>query len=195
MEARFFATPAAFRKWLKANHAREKELWVGFHKVTTGKRSLAWSESVEEALCAGWIDGVRKRIDDGNYMIRFTPRKPSSTWSAVNIKRMAVLVEDGRALPAGIAAFARRSAKKSGIYSYEQRDFAKLDAAQAKQFRANRAAWKYFQAEAPWYRRTVTFWVASAKREETRARRFATLVASCAKGQRIAPVPAPARTK
>jgi uncharacterized protein YdeI (YjbR/CyaY-like superfamily) len=185
MAPRFFATPAAFRRWLVVHHAKKAELWVGFHKRATGRPSLTWPESVDEALCVGWIDAVRKRIDDESYMIRFTPRRAASTWSAVNIKRMAVLVEEGRVLPAGLAAFARRAEKKSGTYSYEQRENLELDAAQERQFRAHRAAWKYFQSEAPWYRRTTTYWVVGAKKEETRRRRLAVLIDNCAMGKRI----------
>lgn len=191
MAPRFFATPATFRKWLEAHHATATELWVGFHKRATGKPSLTWPDSVDEALCAGWIDGVRKRVDDESYVIRFTPRKPSSTWSAVNIAKMAVLLAECRVLPAGLSAYEKRSEKKSGTYSYEQRESAKLDAVQERQFRAHRAAWEYFEAQAPWYRRTVTHWVASAKREETRQRRLAALIDCCASGQSI---PALART-
>jgi uncharacterized protein YdeI (YjbR/CyaY-like superfamily) len=187
---RFFASPAAFRKWLEAHHAKDRELLVGFYKAGSGRPSITWPESVDEALCVGWIDGVRRRIDDESYTIRFTPRRAGSTWSVVNSGRMAVLIEAGRALPAGLAAFARRTGKKSGIYSYEQRESAKLDAAQVRQFRARPAAWNYFQAQAPWYRRTTTCWVVSAKREATRERRLAVLIDNCARG---CPIPAVAK--
>jgi uncharacterized protein YdeI (YjbR/CyaY-like superfamily) len=192
MAPRFFATPAAFRKWLAVHHARKTELWVGFHKRATGKPSLTWPESVDEALCAGWIDGVRKRIDDESYMIRFTPRKSSSTWSAVNIGRMAALTQEGRVLPAGLAAFAKRTEKKSGTYSYEQREAAELDAAQQRQLRAHPAAWKHFQAQAPWYRRTVAHWVTRAKKEETRQRRLTALIECCKRGELIPAIARPA---
>jgi uncharacterized protein YdeI (YjbR/CyaY-like superfamily) len=181
---RFFATPAAFRAWLAEHHATASVLWVGFHKVGTGRPSITWPQSVDEALCAGWIDGIRKRLDDHSYVIRFTPRKPTSTWSAVNIKRMEELVAQGRVLPAGLAAFERRPREKSG-YSYEQRKAAKLDRASERLFRANAAAWKYFQSLAPGYRRTAVWWVVTAKKEETRQRRLATLIQRCAQRKPI----------
>ena len=182
---RFFATPAAFRRWLERNHARESALWVGFHKVGSGKKSITWPQSVDEALCFGWIDGVRRRIDDERYSIRFTPRKPTSIWSAVNIRRMEELSAAGRVRPAGQAAFERRSAKKSAIYAYEQRREMVLDPAYEEELRRDEAAWKHFQGEAPWYRRTVTYWVMSAKKEETREKRLRELIAASAAGQRI----------
>ena len=138
-----------------------------------------------EALCFGWIDGIRRRIDDQSYSIRFTPRKPTSIWSAVNVKRMGELVAEGRVRPAGLAAFERRSAKKSGIYAYEQRGEIALDPAFEKELRRDKAAWKYLQDEAPWYRRLTTYWVMSAKREETRRKRLGELIAASAAGRRI----------
>ena len=185
MQPSFFATPAHFAKWLKAHHASHRELWVGFYKKGSGRPSITWPESVDEALCVGWIDGIRKRIDEESYVIRFTPRKATSTWSSINIARMAVLIEAGRVHPAGHAAFARRSEKKSGIYAYEQRKAARFDAATSKRFRANRAAWKYFAARPPGYRQLATWWVVSAKKEETRQRRIARLIAVSAEGREI----------
>lgn len=184
-EPRFFATPADFRKWLEKHHATERELLVGFYKKDSGKPSITWPESVDEALCVGWIDGVRKRIDDESYTIRFTPRKASSTWSAVNIKRITELIAEGRVLPAGLAAFEKRSEKKSGIYAYEQKDAAELDTAAEKQFRAHKAAWEFFQSQPAGYRKTLTWWVVNAKKEETRQKRLAQLIEASAGGRRL----------
>ena len=181
----FFAKPAAFRKWLERNHGAAHELWVGFYKKETGRPSITWPESVDEALCVGWIDGIRKRIDDESYTIRFTPRKARSIWSAVNIARVAELTREGRMLPAGLAAFERRSADKSAIYAYEQRKNAAFDEAAERQFRANAKAWEFFQAQPPGYRKTATYKVISAKREETRQKRLAALIADSAAGRRI----------
>ena len=181
----FFATPAAFRRWLEKHHESTPELLVGFYKTGSGKPSITWPQSVDEALCVGWIDGVRRRIDDESYSIRFTPRRPTGIWSAVNIRRMGELIAEGRVLPAGLAAFERRSEEKSKIYAYEQRHSAVLDPAFEKEFKKNRAAWKYFQGEAPWYRRNTTHRVMSAKREETRWKRLAELIAASAAGCRI----------
>jgi uncharacterized protein YdeI (YjbR/CyaY-like superfamily) len=183
-EPRFFATPADFRRWLEEHHATARELLVGFYKKDSGKPSITWPESVDEALCVGWIDGVRKRIDDESYTIRFTPRKASSTWSAVNIKRITELIAEGRVLPAGLAAFEKRSEEKSGIYSYEQREAAELDPEAEKQFRANEAAWEFFQAQPAWYRKTAIWRVVSAKKEETRQKRLALLIEASAGGRR-----------
>ncbi len=143
----------------------------------------------------GWIDGVRKSVDERSYMIRFTPRKASSTWSAVNLKRMAELIRDVRVLPAGLAAFESRSEAKSGLYSYEQRGEARLDADMERQFRANAAAWKYFQDQPPWYRKMTTWWVVSAKKEETRQKRLATLIEDSAHGRPIGPLKRPGKAK
>jgi uncharacterized protein YdeI (YjbR/CyaY-like superfamily) len=160
-------------------------LWVGFHKKATGRPSLTWPESVDEALCFGWIDGLRKSIDADSYMIRFTPRRPGSTWSLVNSRRARALIEEGRMQPAGLAAFKARDPVKSGTYSFEQRSAAALDAESEARFMADRAAWRFFQAQPAGYRRTAIFWVVSARREETRARRLATLIADSAAGQRL----------
>ncbi|HEV8240636.1 MAG TPA: YdeI/OmpD-associated family protein [Thermoanaerobaculia bacterium] len=181
----FFATPAAFRRWLEKHHESERELLVGFYKTGSGKPSITWPQSVDEALSFGWIDGVRRRIDDESYSIRFTPRKATSNWSAINVKRMGELVAEGRVRPAGLAAFERRSPKKTAIYSYEQRHGAVFDPAFEKELRRNEQAWKYLQEEAPWYRRVTTHWVMSAKREETRRKRLAELIEASAAGRRI----------
>lgn len=186
MEPHFFATPEDFRAWLQANHATVGELWVGFYKVGTGRPSITWPQSVDEALCVGWIDGVRKRIDDESYVIRFTPRRPGSIWSAVNIKRMGELIAEGRVHPAGLAAFEKRRDDRSAIYSYEQRKTAELPEEYERRFRENTAAWEFFQSQPPGYRRTATFWVVSAKKEETRKKRISTLIADSAAGRRIA---------
>jgi uncharacterized protein YdeI (YjbR/CyaY-like superfamily) len=187
-KAIFFASPSEFRSWLDQHHAEAQELWVGFYKRDTGKPSLTWPESVDCALCFGWIDGVRKSLGETRYMIRFTPRKPTSTWSAINIKRVAALEKMGLMRPSGRKAFQKRKDDKSGIYSYEQRKTATLTAAQQREFRAKKPAWEYFQSQPPWYRRTATFWVASAKKEETRQRRLAALIESSGDGRRIGPL-------
>src|SRR6266853_1634998 len=180
MKPRFFKTPSTFRKWLAANHAKSKELWVGFYKKGSGKPSITSPESVDEALCFGWIDGVRKRIDDISYVIRFTPRKPSSIWSAVNVKRVAELTALGLMQPEGISAFEHRKEARSGIYSYEQKTAARLDDADEKRFRANKKAWEFFQAQPPGYRRLMIWRVVSAKKVETRAKRLEVLIAGSA---------------
>jgi uncharacterized protein YdeI (YjbR/CyaY-like superfamily) len=192
---KFFAMQAEWRAWLEENHARIEELWVGFHKKASGKPSITWPESVDEALCFGWIDGLRKSVNETSYMIRFTPRRECSTWSAVNIARVAELASRERMHPAGVAAFARRLAEKSEVYSYEQRKTAKFDAADERRFRANAKAWKYFEAKAPGYRRTATWWVISAKKEETRKKRLATLMECCAQGREIGPMRSQAKKK
>jgi uncharacterized protein YdeI (YjbR/CyaY-like superfamily) len=176
MKPLFFATPADFRAWLDLHHARDQELSVGFYKKDSGKPSITWPESVDAALCYGWIDGVRNSIDESSYRIRFTPRKPTSTWSAINVKRVAELTKLGLMRPAGIKAFEARKGDKTGIYAYEQRKSAKLPRAYETRFRANKKAWEFFQAQPPWYRRTTTYRVISAKQEQTRLRRLAQLI-------------------
>src|SRR5712692_11294649 len=146
----FFATPSNFRAWLEAHHDKFRELLVGFHKKSSGKRSITWPESVDAALCFGWIDGVRKSIDETSYTIRFTPRKPTSNWSSININLVRDLTKKGLMRPAGLKAFAARSTKKSGIYSYEQRKSPKFTRDQEKQFRASQPAWEFFRSQAPW---------------------------------------------
>jgi uncharacterized protein YdeI (YjbR/CyaY-like superfamily) len=194
IEPVFFATPADFRAWLEANHESSAELLVGYYKKGSGKPSITWPESVDQALCFGWIDGVRRSLGDDAYTIRFTPRRPRSVWSAVNVKRAAELIELGQMTPAGMAAFEARTERRSGIYSYEQaRDAAALDAGQEREFRANPAAWEWFQAQAPSYRRGAIWWVVSAKREETRRRRLAALIEDSAAGRTIGPLTRPGR--
>jgi uncharacterized protein YdeI (YjbR/CyaY-like superfamily) len=184
-EPTFFATPEEFRAWLEENHDRAAELWVGLHKKASGKPSITWPESVDQALCFGWIDGVRKSLGDKSYAIRFTPRKPSSTWSAVNVEKVSELTRRGLMHPAGLKAFQARSEDKTAIYAYEQRDEAKLPVEFEERFRLQSKAWDFFQGQAPWYRRTATRWVTGAKREETRERRLATLIEDSANGRTI----------
>ncbi|SRR5258708_329403 len=172
----FFPTPSDFRAWLEAHHNKFPELLVGFYKKSSGKPSITWPESVAEALCFGWIDGVRKSLNETSYTIRFTPRKPTSNWSSININLVRKLTKQGLMHPAGLKAFAARSAKKSGIYSYEQRKSAQFTREQEKQFRANKAAWDFFRSQAPWYQRVTTYWVISAKREDTKLKRLSDLI-------------------
>ena len=183
MKPRFFKTPADFRRWLEKNHA-QSELWVGFYKKSSGKGSMTYKEALDEALCFGWIDGVRKRFDEEAFVQRFTPRKAKSYWSAVNIKRAGELIGAGRMHDTGRAAFDRRDPDAAERYSFERRN-AKLDPAAEKQLRANVKAWPFFQSQAPWYRRVVTHWIISAKRPETRQRRLEILIRDSAAGRRI----------
>jgi uncharacterized protein YdeI (YjbR/CyaY-like superfamily) len=180
----FFATPADFRRWLEKNHAKAAELWVGFHKKGSGRPSLTWPESVDEALCFGWIDGVRYRVDEASYKIRFSPRQAKSIWSNVNVKRVAELKKLGRMRPAGLEAFEKADPKRSGIYAYE-RETARLDPALEKRLKADAKAWAFFRAQPPGYRRLIAYWVVSAKQEETRLRRLARLIADSAAGRRV----------
>jgi uncharacterized protein YdeI (YjbR/CyaY-like superfamily) len=182
---KFFATPEAFRSWLEAHHEREAECLVGFYKKDSGKPSITWPESVDEALSFGWIDGKRLSLDEISYTIRFTPRKARSNWSAVNVKRMAVLIAQGRVRPMGLAAFERRAPARTGIYSYENRKSAMLDPDAEREFRRNKKAWAYFEAEAPSYRQQAIWWVITAKREETRRSRLSRLIDDSARGLRI----------
>lgn len=182
----FFPDAAAFRHWFDANAGTSTELLVGFHKVGSGRPSMSWSESVDEALCVGWIDGVRRRIDDRTYSIRFTPRKPASIWSAINIAKVEMLAAAGRMRPAGAQAFARRTEAKSKIYSHEQAQTAMLSATELRAFKRHQAAWRFFDEQTPpGYRKVVLHWITSAKKPETRAARLAKLLAACAAGQRL----------
>ena len=184
MQPKYFATPLVFRAWLETFHALKDELLVGFYKRDSGKASISWPESVGQALCFGWIDGVRKRIDDERYSIRFTPRRPTSIWSAVNIKRVAELTEQGHMQPAGRAAFERRTEAKSRIYAYENSSATVLSAEYQKKLLDNKRAWAFFQAQAAWYRRTAIHRIMSAKKEETRLKRLDALMAGWAAGTR-----------
>ena len=183
-DVQFFATPGEFRAWLEANHATATELWAGFYKKATGKPSATWSELVDQALCFGWIDGVRMSIDQERYTNRFTPRRKGSNWSAVNLDKIAHLTEQGLMKPAGLAAYGARLPEKSRRYSYEGRD-TPLDTEAEAIFRKNAEAWAFFQSQAPWYRRIAGYWVMSAKREETRRSRLSQLIADSAEGRRI----------
>jgi uncharacterized protein YdeI (YjbR/CyaY-like superfamily) len=182
---RFFATPGDWHRWLENHHASERELWVGFYKKGSGRPSITWPESVDEALCFGWIDGVRKTIDGDSYVIRFTPRRAGSIWSDVNTRRAGELIREKRMHDAGVQAFKKRDPKKSGVYSFEQRKNAKLSADYEREFKRNSAAWIFFQAQPPGYRKVAAFYVMSAKREETRARRLEALIRDSAAGRRI----------
>jgi uncharacterized protein YdeI (YjbR/CyaY-like superfamily) len=177
----FFAKQVDFRKWLQKNHKKETELLVGFYKVGSGKPSMSWSQSVDEALCFGWIDGVRKSIDKDSYQIRFTQRKSTSIWSAVNIKKISALTKAGLMQPAGLASFEKRIESKSKIYSHEK-DEVELTRDFKRQFKANKKAWDYFQSLAPSYRKVSTHWVMSAKQEATRIKRLNQLISDSAAG-------------
>ncbi len=181
---KFFKTPAEFRKWLEKNHASATEFWLAFYKRDSGRSSITYPEALDEALCYGWIDGVRKSVDEISYTQRFTPRKPKSIWSLVNIRRVGQLTELGRMMPPGVSAFETRDEEQAKKYSYENLARALGDAYE-KKFRANKKAWTFYESQAPWYRRTSSFWVTSAKQEETRLRRLEQLIACSAKGERI----------
>ena len=180
----YFESPAELRRWFKKNHATAPELWVGFYKKGTGRPSVTWPESVDEALCAGWIDGIRKRLDADRYTIRFTPRRRTSIWSAVNIARMKILIADKRVLPAGKAAFAARKVEKSGIYSYEQRRD-RLAEPYGSMLRKHAKASAFFDAQPPGYRKLAGWFVVSAKLEKTRLQRLQRLIEACEKGERL----------
>lgn len=188
MEPIYFASPADFRRWLEQHHDRDTEVWVGYYKKGTGIPSLTWQESVDEALCFGWIDGIRKSVDGERYKIRFTPRKANSNWSAVNLKRMEELLERGAVHPAGISAFEKRTADKSAIYSYEQRHNMTLEESYEQPFRTNQKAWEWFQRRPPSYRQGAIHWVMSAKKEETRLKRLTTLITDSENERTIAPL-------
>lgn len=183
-----FATPEDFREWLRSNHSERDELWVGYWKKATGRPSLTWEESVDEALCFGWIDGIRKRVDDEAYTIRFTPRREGSTWSRRNVEQFEELEVAGRIEPAGRAAFERRTEDNSGIYSFEQDEPPSLADEYLARLREDQAAWADWQERPPGYRRQVAHWVMSARRESTRERRLATLIEDCRAGRKIKPL-------
>jgi uncharacterized protein YdeI (YjbR/CyaY-like superfamily) len=181
---KFFSNPSEFHQWLDRHHDKESELWVGFYKKESGRPSITYPEALDEALCYGWIDGVRKSVDEVSYKIRFTPRKAKSTWSLVNTKRVAELKRLGRMKTSGLKAFETRDPKRSGIYSFENAA-RRLDAVYEKKFQANKRAWAFFQAQPPGYQRTAIWWVMSAKKEETRWRRLASLIRDSQKGVRL----------
>lgn len=180
----FFATPAEFRKWLEQNHATAPELWVGYYKKNSGKPSITWPESVGEALCFGWIDGIRKSVDEISYKIRFTPRRPESIWSGINIQRAEELTAEDRMRPAGMKSFAARIENRSGIYSYEQRSD-QLEEPYRSKLKKNKSAWNFFQVLPPGYRKRIGWWVVSAKQEETRRKRLEKLIKAFSAGKRI----------
>jgi len=184
MKPLFFATQADFRKWLEKNHLTATELIVGFYKVDSGKPSITWPQSVDEALCFGWIDGVRNKLDGSSYSIRFTPRRLKSNWSAVNIKKVEELTRLGLMKPAGLAIYNKRIENKSEIYSYEKLGI-QLSETFIKTFRQNKKAWKFFQLQAPSYIKTVSYWVMVAKQEQTKINRLNKLIASCEEGKKI----------
>ena len=181
----FFDSAEHFRAWLEANHATAAELIVGFRKVGSGLPSMTWPQSVDEALCFGWIDGVTKRIDDTSYQVRFTPRRAGSIWSLVNVAKVEKLTAQGRMRPAGMAAFEARSSAKTGVYSFEQKQPIALGDAELRVFQSNQAAWTYFESTPASYRKVMTYWVISARQPATRARRLAQLIDACAEGRRL----------
>jgi uncharacterized protein YdeI (YjbR/CyaY-like superfamily) len=184
-DATFFATPAELRAWFEKHHATATELWLGYYKKAANRATIIWEEAVEEALCFGWIDGKVQRMDELRYRQRFTPRRRNSNWSAVNIAKIGELRAQGRMTPAGEAAFQARREDRTAVYSYERRHEAKFDKEQQAAFRANKAAWAWFGRQSSSYRALATFWVVSAKRPETRAKRLAALIECSAEGQRV----------
>lgn len=184
MNATYFKLSDALHAWLEEHHATETELLVGFYKKAAATKGITYAEALDEALAFGWIDGVRRGVDAARYTIRFTPRKPRSIWSAVNIKRVGELIEAGKMMQSGLAAFAKRDEKRSAIYAYEQKE-ASLDSASLRLLKADKAAWKDYESRPPWYRRTTAYWITSAKRPETRAKRMAMLIECSRKGERI----------
>ena len=192
MKPKFFATQADFRRWLEKNHAKETELLVGFHKKDSGKPSITYPEALDEALCFGWIDGVRRSLNGDSYTTRFTPRRPKSIWSNVNVRHVERLTKLGRMAPAGLEAYARRDPQRTGIYAFENLA-RELSPTYEKKFRANKKAWKFFEAMPPSLKRTSIFWVMSAKQEETRLRRLNQLIDSAAKSIRTGVLTAKAK--
>jgi uncharacterized protein YdeI (YjbR/CyaY-like superfamily) len=184
MKPLFFSNQSQLRKWFEKNYDKKSELFVGYYKVSSGKPSVNWSQSVDEALCFGWIDGIRKSIDEESYMIRFTPRNPNSNWSAINIKKVEELTKLGLMKPRGIAAFEKRKEKNSEIYSYEKQNV-KLSPEFLKHLKANKKAWAYFNSQPPYYQRVTQRWVMSAKQEATRIKRLHILIRDCAAGVKI----------
>src|SRR5438876_9173089 len=184
MKITYFRSPTDLRKWFAKHYAAEQELWAGYYKKGSGKPSITWPESVDEALCVGWIDGIRKSVDEERYTVRFAPRNRSSTWSAVNIKRARELKRQGLRQASGLEAFKARRENKSGIYSYEQRS-AELSEPYITQLKKNKAAWKFFESQPPGYRKQMNWWIVSAKTEETRLKRLEKLIDESGAGRRI----------
>lgn len=192
MKPTFFKSQAEFRAWLEKNHDQVSELWVGLQRMGSSEKGLNYKQAVDEALCFGWIDGVRKSIDESRWTIRFTPRKPRSIWSAVNIKRAGELKALGLMRPAGLKQFEGRDEKRAKLYSFENAPM-EFDAALETQFKANKKAWEFFQSQAPYYQRVARFWVMSAKKEETRLRRLSILIEHSEKGARAPPLTSPSK--
>ena len=184
LKATFFKSPAHFRRWLEKNHASQSELWLGMYKKASGKGGITYKEALDEALCFGWIDGVRKSLDADSFVQRFTPRKAKSYWSAANTRRAKELIKEKRMAPPGLAAFGARDATASARYSFE-REAAAFDKAQLKRFKANTAAWTFFAAQSPSYRKLMAFYVTSAKRPETRLQRLERLIVASTAGRRL----------
>ena len=184
MKITYFKSACDFRRWLNANHANVRELWVGFFKKDSGRTGITYSEAVDEALCFGWIDGLKKRVDELSYTHRFTPRKSKSNWSGINIQHAERLKKAGRMTTSGLKAFVGRDPKKSGVYSFENAAH-ELTRADERRFKADRAAWKFFQQQPPGYRRIAIWWVVSAKKDETRARRLSRLIEDSGNGRRL----------
>ena len=180
----YFRSAADLRGWFARHHASKREAWIGYYKKGSGKESITWPESVDEALCVGWIDGVRKSIDGERYKIRFSPRRQGSVWSAINIRRVAALSGEGRMQPAGLTAFAARKERRSGIYSYEQRRD-RLEEPYQGMMKKNKKAWTFFAAQPPGYRKKAGWWIVSAKREATRSERLKKLIELSARGCRL----------
>lgn len=184
MKPKFFSTPAEFREWLEQNHDTASELLIGFHKRASGKKSITYPEALDEALCFGWIDGVRKKLNETSFVQRFTPRKPRSIWSNINVDHIERLKKEGRVHASGLAAYERRDPKRTGIYSFEN-DPAKLAPDYEKKFRLNKRAWKFFEEQAPYYKRLMIFRIMAGKKEETRIRRLDQLIECSANGHRV----------
>ncbi|RYU97259.1 YdeI/OmpD-associated family protein [Emticicia agri] len=184
MEPKFFTHQSDFRQWLEENYKKEKEIVVGYYKVNSGKPSLTWSQSVDEALCFGWIDGIRRSIDADSYCIRFTPRKPTSIWSSVNIKKMEEMIPKGLVKEAGLLAYEKRKDNKSNIYVYEQDELA-FTQAMEHNFKSHSKAWDFFQKQPPYYKKQMTGWVISAKQETTQLARLKKLIEASEDGKRL----------
>ncbi|MBL7913035.1 MAG: YdeI/OmpD-associated family protein [Bacteroidia bacterium] len=184
MKPTFFPKPSDFRKWLNKNHKKEKELLVGFYKVSSGKPSISWPQSVDEALCFGWIDGVRRSINEESYCIRFTPRKPKSIWSAINVKKIEELTKKGLMKPEGVAAFKLLAENKSKIYSHENKT-KKLSPTYEKKFKTNKKAWEFFTTQAPSYQKVMIHWIMTAKQEKTQLSRLEKTISESAKQKRV----------
>ena len=194
-DAIYFRSADELRDWFDANHETATELWIGYHRKATGRPSVTWSETVDEALCVGWIDSVRYSIEGGRFVQRLTPRRKGSNWSAVNIAKVGQLIDEGRMKPAGLAAFEARSEERSAIYSYERRKEAAFEPDQEARFRGNEAALAWFEARPASYRTAAIYWVVSAKRPETREKRLETLIEDSAAGRTVKPLTPPAKRR